>query len=129
MKRLPVILCGILAVFVLSAMLVPAFARADNDATGSGLVPCKDACTFNDAVTLVKNVINYIILTSAAVAAGLFAYAGFLYMTAGGESGKITKAHGIFTSAFWGFVIMLSAWLVVYTLTSALLKDGYSLLG
>ena len=50
-----------------------------------------------------------------------FAYAGFLYITAMGSEEKIHHAHSIFIKVVWGFVFMLSAWLIVKTLEDTFL--------
>jgi hypothetical protein len=63
----------------------------------------------------------------------MFAYAGYLYLTAMGNSGQISKAHTVFLDAIIGFIIMLSAWLFVDFILTALLKGDnpsqYRLLG
>jgi hypothetical protein len=85
--------------------------------------PCDTNCNFNDLVSLVQRIINWLIIIAVPIAAGLFAYAGFLYITSAGDEGKISKAHGIFRNVLIGFIIVLSAWLVVYTITTALLDS------
>lgn len=96
--------------------IVPVLSSAD------GLVPCNDSsCGFTDLMTLVNNVINAILLLAAPIAAIMFAYAGFLLVTAGGESaGAKTKAKSIFTNAVFGFIIALAAWLVVKLILTTL---------
>jgi hypothetical protein len=54
----------------------------------------------------------------------MFAYAGFLLVTAGGEAaGARTKAKSIFTNAVFGLVLAVAAWLIVNTILSIL---GYT---
>jgi hypothetical protein len=60
---------------------------------------------------------------------GLFAWAGVLYFTSGGNPTNITRAHGIFRSVIIGFVIALSAWLVVQTILHSLVKKNFFLTG
>ena len=82
----------------------------------AGLVPCDtaEACNFDALIALVNKVINYILLLAIPIAAIMFTYAGFLLVTAGGESaGAKTKAKTIFTNAVWGLIIALAAWLIV----------------
>lgn len=90
-----------------------------------GLVPCgtetTDPCGFNDIIKLAKNIINFLIGLGVVAAALGFAYAGFLYITAMGSEEKIKHAHAIFLKVIWGFVFMLSAWLIVKTLENAFL--------
>ena len=88
-----------------------------------GLVPCgndktnntvNNPCTFNDLVTLAQTVINFLIFKIAApLAAVMFIWAGFLYLTAAGNEGQVKKAHELFWAVFIGIVIALAAWLLV----------------
>ncbi|MFC1614969.1 hypothetical protein ACFL22_00195 [Patescibacteria group bacterium] len=102
----------IFSILIPSMMLfAPVLAFAAN-----GLIPCDGVnvkCTFDMLVQLVQNIIEFIITASPFVAAVAFAYAGWMYITAGGDTGQIKKAHGIFTSVAVGFIIILSAWLIV----------------
>lgn len=92
-------------------------------AEDSGLIPCgndvkngkvTDPCGYDDLVTLAKNVIDFLIFKIAApLGAVMFAYAGFLYLTNGGNESKIKEAHTIFLYVFWGLVVALAAWLIV----------------
>jgi hypothetical protein len=62
--------------------------------------------------TIVK-LINWLFSISTAIAVALFAWSGILYMT--GKSANISKAKSVFTSVGIGFIIMIVAWLAVYT--------------
>ena len=72
-------------------------------------------------LVLADNIITWIIMISVPVAAGVFAWAGFILMTTG-VADKRSQAKAMFWKVFIGFVIILSAWLVVSTLLNALLK-------
>jgi hypothetical protein len=110
-------------------------------AATSGLIPCgnvveggktTDQCKFEDLLILVKTVINFLIFKIAApIAAVMFAYAGYTYLTNGGNESKIKEAHGIFLAVFWGLVLALAAWLIVnFVLTFFLGEDStYNYLG
>ncbi len=99
----------------------------------SGLVPCgnktgdSEACDFNDLLALGTNLIKYLVLLSIPLAAISFAWAGFLYLSSGGNEDKATKAKEIFWKVLKGFLFVITAWLIVYTLTS-LLNPDFSLL-
>jgi len=95
-------------------MLVPLMAAAQ------GLVPCEGLdCDLCKLGQLMQNIINFLIGLSVSVAAAMFAYAGFLYVTGGSNPTQISKAHKIFKSVLIGFLIAISAYLVVQTLLSA----------
>jgi len=66
-------------------------------------------------MALINNVINFILYFMAIpIAAIMFAYAGFLMVTAGGEAaGARTKAKSIFTNAVIGLVLAAACWLII----------------
>ncbi len=82
-------------------------------------------CQACDLVSLAETMIDFLILISSIVGALLFMYAGFLYVTASGSREKISSAHSIFTNVAIGFIIMLSAWLIVDTVMRLLVKDSF----
>lgn len=92
------------------------------------LVPCdgvKVPCDFNALMTLFNRVVNFILYISIPLAAISFSYAGYLYISAAGNSGKIEEAHKIFWSVLIGFIFVSSAWLIVYTIQKALLSSDF----
>jgi len=118
-----------------------AFAQAPAKNT-SGLIPCgisstpgamvdaTQQCTFDDLIILAQNVINFLIFNIASpLAAVMFAYAGFLYVTNAGNESRVNEAKGIFWAVFWGFVIVLAAWLTVNMIVTFFLNPSYNLLG
>ena len=98
-----------------------------------GLIVCdgtaSDPCTFGDLITLAKNLINALIIISTFLATAAFAYAGFILLTSGGNESAKNRAKEIFRKVLIGYLWILGAWLLVYTITSVLLRPGYSLLG
>ena len=86
-------------------------------------------CTFAHLVQLAQNVINALIIFSTFLAVAAFSYAGFLLLTSGGDEGAMKKAKGIFSNVLTGYVWILVAWLLIYTITRALLNDGFDFLG
>lgn len=126
---------------LLSLFFVPFLASAQK--VSSGLVPCGNVssggaiaagqeCDFNDIIILAQNVINFLIFKIASpLAAIMFAYAGFVYLTNGGNESQVKKAHDIFWYVFLGLVVALAAWLVVNFVLEFFLGSGsvYNLLG
>ncbi len=94
------------------------------------LVPtCDPNCGFNELITLVNNIIKWAIMIAPMLAALTFAYAGFLYITAGGSPEKKSEANRIFFATVAGLIIVLAAWLIVNAILSGLKVDGvYNLL-
>ncbi len=85
-------------------------------------------CGWNELIDVIKNIIDYVVLLAAPLAAIAFLWAGFLYLTAAGNEGQIRKAHGIFTKVLIGFILVLSAWLIVDTILNTF-APSTSLLG
>lgn len=114
--------------FLVLMMLVPAFSVSAAD----GLVPCggsgQNPCTFSDFFVLINNVINFLLFNIATPLAALtFAVAGWMYLTAGGDTGKIKQAHELFKNVAIGFIIALSAWLIVKAILLGLgIQPGFS---
>jgi hypothetical protein len=108
------------------AIPIIVLAQTTGSASSGNLVPCAGAadcnlCTFGQ---LIQNVINYVIGLSIPLAALLFAWAGWLYFSNHEDTSRIAQAHRIFTTVFIGFVIAVSAWLIVQTILKAL-APGY----
>jgi hypothetical protein len=70
-------------------------------------------CDFVALMDTIVKLINWLFSISTAIAVALFAWSGILYMT--GKSANISKAKSVFTSVGIGFIIMIVAWLAVYT--------------
>lgn len=86
-------------------------------------------CGFGSLILLLKNLIHDLVLLSTILAVIAFFYAGFLLLTSGGSETNKTRAVTMLWKVVKGYLWILAAWLIVYTITSVLLKDGYSLLG
>lgn len=104
----------------------------------SGLVPCgydevppgadpkvaitvAEDCDFWDLLQLAKNIIDFLLYTIAMpLAAIMFAYAGWLYLSAQGNESKVKEAHHIFGMVALGLALALAAWLIVNALVVGL---------
>jgi len=105
-------------------------------ALGNGLIPCgtkKDPktgvvlepCTYKHLFDLINNVVNFILYFLAIpIAAIMFAYAGFLYLSSQGDTSKVSKATGIFGDVAMGLIYIAAAWLIIKTVLSILGYDG-----
>jgi len=131
----------VLALVVVTLMFVPIFAGAQSspggaegqlgsncntiliDGTGEheGSKVFKDPCEFKDIRNVLKNVMDFIVLYIMAPMAGLsFGVAGFLYIVSGANPGQKEKAKELMLDTILGIVIVLSAWLLVWTITKGL---------
>lgn len=95
---------------------------------GSGLGTSFDECGWYDLLELVRRIMAFMMWLSASIAVLSFAYAGFLYLTAFGEMGKVEQAHGIFSKVTIGFLFVFLGWLIVATILQTLgVKEAFSL--
>lgn len=73
-------------------------------------------CTVQDFFNLIQSVINLVFILAGFVVAGMFMYAGFLMITASGNTSQIQKAKTIFRRVVIGFLIMFASYLLVKNL-------------
>lgn len=104
---------------IVFVMVFPSFAFAQGE-----FITCDTNCGYYDLLKLVNNIINWIIDISIPVSSIVFAYAGFTYMTTG-VSDKKSEAKKMIQSVFIGLVLILSAWLLVTTITNSLLAPSF----
>ncbi len=108
MRRILIILC------VATIAVTPLFVSAQ--ITGP-LVPCEGPeCQACHVVELGQRIVNFLVGIASFIAVLLFAWAGFLMVTAAGNEGQVSKAKGMFMNVFIGMVIVLLGWLIVDTL-------------
>ena len=87
-------------------------------------------CTFNHLVQLTKNLITNLVIATTILAVVAFIWAGMLLLTSQGNPGAMEKAKGMLWKVLIGYLWILAAWVVVYTITSVLLnKDFNSVIG
>lgn len=113
--------------FLLLVIIIPVLTYAEIIPSNCGnLVGGKldRECGYYDLLTLINNIIDWIIKISIPVAAGVFAWAGFTYMTTGISDQK-AAAKSMLWKVFWGFAAILSAWIIVTTITNALLSKDF----
>ncbi len=88
----------------------------------AGLVPCTgpDSCNFTQLGQMLMNVIMELFKLAIIFTGVGFAWAGFLYLTAGGDSGQIKKAHNVFGKIIIGFLILCCSFLIVNLIAATL---------
>ena len=111
--------------FILSVSLLPFSAFADK-----GLVTCDgvsivcNACTF---ISMVNGLVQWLFTILALLAVMMMVYAGFKLVVSQGNSHAWGEAKGMLTNVIVGFVIVLSAWLIVDTLIKMLASSNSGL--
>jgi hypothetical protein len=94
----------------------------------SSLLDIHHPCEFSHLVLLARHLIHDLVLLSTIFAVVTFIWIGFQLMTSVGNPGKRSQALKAFKNVGIGYVFILSAWLIIYTITSTLLYPGYSIL-
>ncbi|MEK7531039.1 MAG: pilin [Patescibacteria group bacterium] len=104
----------ILGILVLAPSLTLA---ADTAILGGPIVPeCETwggICQACDVITLVDNVLKFLVAFTTVIAALMFLYAGLLYVTAAAKPANIDTAKKIFSTVLFGLIIVLVAWLII----------------
>ncbi|MEK7662371.1 MAG: hypothetical protein AAB355_02680 [Patescibacteria group bacterium] len=121
MKKITIAIFSFLPLFALAAGLVPCGGVDTNGAP-------EPACNFDQLVIMAQRIIRFLILIGGSLGAVAFAYAGWLYLTSGGNPGKVTSAKDIFIKVVLGFIFMLAAWLIVSLIVNTLGYQGVNLL-
>ena len=108
--------------FILAIPLVTSAALPDE------IVPCNGVdCDVCDIATLAQRTLNAGIYIAVFLSAILFAWAGWKYVSAGGDSGKVRSAREIFTNVLIGLIIILAGWLVVDTIMKTFVSESATL--
>ncbi len=89
----------------------------DQAAAGTGLV---NTCQGNCIPGLIGNLINAVLGVLGIVLLGLFLYAGFMWMTAGGETERVKKAKSMIVNAVAGLVIIVASYAITSYVISTL---------
>lgn len=97
------------AIAFLAVLTAPVVASAQMDA-GLKAVGAATALTTTDPRVIAARIINYALSMMGIVMVSLMIYAGFLWMTSGGDPEKVDKAKTMIRNAIIGAVIILSAW-------------------
>lgn len=136
LRNLPAFFASLLllaAILSMGPLLGYAAGTDTSQPPSGGIVPqCASSqgeCGWTDLLELVNRFITFLLYLSATLATLSFAYAGWLYMTSGGDSGKISQAHGIFIKVLLGFLFAFGGWLIVQLILSNVgLNSGYSII-
>ena len=97
-------------------------------AYAQGLVPCggdgQEACQMCHSVQLINEVTAWLVGLLSVVAAVMFVIAGLRIVTAQGNPSVLKDAKSMIVNVAIGFVIVLTAWLLIDLLLKTLLGDG-----
>lgn len=68
--------------------------------------------------SVIAAALRFILSLLGTLMLGYMVYAGYLWMTAQGDEGEITKAKGIMINTVIGFLVVVSAWAITYLVQS-----------
>jgi len=81
-------------------------------------------CTFADVIAAIQLVLKWGTTFAVAFSVVVIAWAGFIYMTSGGNSGKRAEANTMLMKVAIGIAFMFMAWLIVTLIMNALGVTG-----
>lgn len=84
--------------------------------------PYDHHCGFNDLVLLGQNVVYNLIIIGTLLFSVILVFAGFKLLTSGGKVGAKDEVKKMLWGAVKGFLWMLAAWLIIYTISKVLLS-------
>ena len=73
-----------------------------------------------DIRVVVVRILNYVLSFVGLIAVALMIYAGFLYLTSGGNDENSGKAKKLIFQVIMGIIIILLSWVIVNTIISQL---------
>ena len=114
----------LLAVFLFSNffLVVPAHAAGEEITAGLDTVGAQTPLVKSDPRQIVGKIIKYALGFLGAIAISIIIYAGFLYMTSGGDPAKTEIARKWIINAVIGLAIIFSAYAITSYIFSQLLK-------
>lgn len=116
----------VLVVVLMAPVLVAAQVNNPSGGIPTQLVNCTGPdCDWSKFIGLMQNILNFMVFLGVSISALLFAYAGFKYLTSGGDPGATNDAKRIFSHVVVGLIIMLVAWLLVDVLLRTLTGKGF----
>lgn len=131
MKKLAAQIFSLMLLAVLTAPLIGYAQPADAGVGYGPVIPCDGVnvkCGFTELVAMAQNVIKYLVYLSTLAVLIIGAIQGFKLMTSQGNPGAMKEARAALLSVFKGYVIILVAWVAVYTILNALVDPKFSLL-
>ena len=123
-KRLLGLIAPLAAIVLMTALAVfaPAVLAQTQDTLGLNEVGQTVRLSGTDPRTIAVRIINATLGLIGIILVVIVLYAGFTWMTSGGDAEKISKAKRMLTNAMIGLVIILSAWGITSFVINSLLS-------
>jgi hypothetical protein len=118
-------------IFLMTLLFLPVFTYSapstDTANKKTGITyECMDSkgvignCDFNDVLSAFKKVADFAAEITLSLSVIVIAWAGFKYMSSGGNPGERTKANQMLVKVAKGIAFILAAWLIVTLIMNAL---------
>lgn len=100
-------------IFIIAIFLLPNFSQSVNAQVETGIEYADGiGLSDTDPRLIIAKIIRVVLGFLGIIALVLILYAGWLYMTSGGDSAKVDKAKKILSNALIGLIIILSAFAI-----------------
>lgn len=108
-----------------AALSVPVFAQTANlQQSADATAKAAGIASGPDLLTTIGRVINIALGTLGVIFLCLMLYAGYIWMTAGGDAKKVDEAKALIRNAVIGMVVISSAWAITSFVFGLLAGDG-----
>jgi len=114
----------IVSILLLSLFILPLMVSAE--ATAPTPIQAPTITTVNGLYGLLKNIVSWFFAVVLVVAVIFFIYAGFIYITASGDSGKTEQARNMIIYAVIGVAVALMAQAFIYIAANFVGQTGVS---
>ncbi len=84
----------------------------------------KQECGFSEVMEFINVFVQYAVYIIGLLFVIVLIYAGFLYLTSGGDTGKVKKVKDMLIKMVWGLIYTLCGWLIVYFILQQLGVDS-----
>lgn len=110
------------------ATFIPIVTQAASNAVLKTIVPQAGGCPlgYSAFFKMIQNVLTDSLVFAVVVAVLLISYAGFLFVVSPASPDGVSKGRAVLTSTVIGFVIVISAWLIVNELISVFTTGSIS---
>ena len=111
MKRICITLSALIILSIPLLIASPAFAQINTSKSGDGCAPGKlcNPLKFDSIQQLIPALLDIVAQIGLIICTFFIILAGFKYVTAGGDTGKITAAHNILKWTVVGTAVLLGA--------------------
>jgi hypothetical protein len=122
----------VISLFILSAVMAGLFlVSTPRVEAQSNLIVCESRdnpgqCGFNDLMQLARNLVTFLVIISTFLATAVFIFGGIKLLTSAGNENAMKETKTMLMKVLIGYIWILVAWVLVYTIMSVLLQQEYT---